>query len=181
MSAAVSHNLLQNFSVETLNPELHPPIQSWNYRLYEETHKIWYQNTKVKIIKLKTESSFIWSFYFKRSNLFLIGEKLLYNVLVSATHQHESAIASLSLETPSLLPSHPRPLGCHNRASGFELPASSTNWLSILHVVMYMFSVTLSIRLLPPLPTLCPQVCSLCLHLHCCPADRFIHIIFLVH
>ena len=82
------------------------------------------QNPKVKIIKLKTESSFIWSFYFKRSNLFLIGEKLLYNVLVSAIHQHESAIGSLSLETPSLLPSHPRPLGCPNRASGFELPAS---------------------------------------------------------
>ena len=31
----------------------------------------------------------------------------------------------------------------------------------------------------PLLPSLCLQVCSLCLHLHCCPADRFISTIFL--
>ena len=29
------------------------------------------------------------------------------------------------------------------------------------------------------LPLLCPQVCSLCLHLLCCPANRFISTIFL--
>ena len=51
--------------------------------------------------------------------------------------------------------------------------------LSILHTVMHMFpyhSVHLSHPLLPPL---FPQVCSLCLHLHCCPANRFIRTIFL--
>ena len=31
----------------------------------------------------------------------------------------------------------------------------------------------------PLIPSLCPQVCSLCLHLHCCPADRLISTIFL--
>ena len=31
----------------------------------------------------------------------------------------------------------------------------------------------------PLIPPLCPQVRSLCLHLHCCPADRFISTIFL--
>ena len=31
----------------------------------------------------------------------------------------------------------------------------------------------------PLLPLLCPQVCSLCLLLYCCPANRFISTIFL--
>ena len=50
---------------------------------------------------------------------------------------------------------------------------------SILHVVVYMFPcywLNSSHALLPPL---CPQVCSLCLCLHCCPANRFIGTIFL--
>ena len=40
---------------------------------------------------------------------------------------------------------------------------------------------TLLSQFLPPSPsrTGCPQVCSLCLHLHCCPADKFISSIFL--
>ena len=46
-------------------------------------------------------------------------------------------------------------------------------------MVMYMlrcYSVNLSYSLLPPLH---PQVCSLCLQLCCCPANRFISPIFL--
>ena len=31
----------------------------------------------------------------------------------------------------------------------------------------------------PLLPLLCPQVCSLCLHLYCCPTNRFISTVFL--
>ena len=55
-------------------------------------------------------------FLFFKKKIFLIGGYLLYNiVLVSAIHQHESAISIyiclLPLE-PSLLP-HPTPLGCH--------------------------------------------------------------------
>ena len=38
------------------------------------------------------------------------------------------------------------------------------------------YSPRSSHRLLPPL---CPQVCPLCLLLHCCPASRFISTIFL--
>ena len=50
--------------------------------------------------------------------LFLNEEYLLYNtVLVSAKHQHESAICihicPLPLEPPSNLPPHPTPLACH--------------------------------------------------------------------
>ena len=50
---------------------------------------------------------------------------------------------------------------------------------SILHVVVYIFPcywLNSSHTLLPPLR---PQVCSLCLCLHCCPANRFIGTIFL--
>ena len=52
-------------------------------------------------------------------------------------------------------------------------------WLFILHMIMYIFpcySLTSSHPFFPPL---CPQVCSLCLCLHCCPANRFISTIFL--
>ena len=52
------------------------------------------------------------------------------------------------------------------------------NW-SLLHMVVYMFpcfSLNLSYPLLPP-P--CLSVCSLYLHLHCCPVNRFISTIFL--
>ena len=46
----------------------------------------------------------------------IIGAQLLYNiVLASATYQHESAtdIYMSPLESPSHLPPHPIPLGCH--------------------------------------------------------------------
>ena len=49
----------------------------------------------------------------------------------------------------------------------------------ILHVVMHMVqrcSLTLSH---PVLPLLCPQICSLWLHLYCCPPDRLISTMFL--
>ena len=45
--------------------------------------------------------------------------------MVSAKHQHESAIGiymSLPLEPPTHLPPHTTPLGCHRK--WFELPAS---------------------------------------------------------
>jgi len=49
----------------------------------------------------------------------------------------------------------------------------------ILHMVMYRFQCYSLNSFHPLLPQLCPQVCSLCLRLHCCPADRFITTIFL--
>ena len=54
-------------------------------------------------------------------------------------------------------------------------------WLSMLHMVVYMlpcYSLHSSHPLLP-LPSPCTSVCSLCLHLHCCPINRFISTIFL--
>ena len=84
------------------------------------------------------------------------------------------------LEPPSHLPPHLTSLACH-RAPGlsFLCHIANSHWLSILYTVMYMFpcySLNLS-RLL--LPSLCPEVCSLCLCLLCCPANRFISTIFL--
>ena len=48
-----------------------------------------------------------------------------------------------------------------------------------LSVSMYMFPCYCLHSSHPLLPLLCPQVCSLCLHLYSCPANRFISIIFL--
>ena len=94
--------------------------------------------------------------------------------------QPQVYIYPLPLEPPSHLPPHLTPLGCH-RAPGLSFLDHTTNshWLSILHMVMYMFqcySLNLSLLLLP---TLCSQVSSLCLHLHCCLPNRFIGTFFL--
>ena len=88
---------------------------------------------------------------------------------------HTSAwISHRHTYVPSL-PPHPTPLGCH-RAPGLSSLRHTANshWLAILHTVMYMFPcccLNSSPSLHPPLHS---QVCSLCLHLHCCPANRFI-------
>jgi len=55
-------------------------------------------------------------------------------------------------------------------------PTANFHWLSILHMVVYMlpcYSLCSSRCLLPTHPPP-PQVCSLCLCLYCCPANRFI-------
>ena len=86
----------------------------------------------------------------------------------------------LSLEPLSLLPVHPIPLGCH-RAPDLSSLHHTTNshWLSILHTVMYMFPCYSFNSSHPVLPPPCLQVCSLCLHFQCYPANRFISTIFL--
>ena len=57
---------------------------------------------------------------------------------------------------------------------------ANCHWLSILRMALCMppcYSLPSSHPLLPSLP--CPQVCSLCLCLHCYPANRVISTIFL--
>ena len=49
----------------------------------------------------------------------------------------------------------------------------------ILCMVIYMFPCYFLSFFHFLLPSLCPQVCSLCLWLHCFPANRFISTIFL--
>ena len=50
----------------------------------------------------------------------------------------------------------------------------SPHWLSILHMVIYMFQRYSLSSSQAFLPSLGPQLCSLCLCLHHCPPNRFI-------
>ena len=98
--------------------------------------------------------------------------------MVLVLHQHELAIGILV----SLPPLHPIPPGCHRAPAlgALALPhTSNSHWLSILHMVTYMFqccSLKSSHRLLLPLS---PKVCPLHLCLLCCPACSIISTIFL--
>ena len=87
-------------------------------------------------------------------------------------------ICPLPLEAPSHFPPHPTHLGCH-RVWGLSSLSYSKFPLSILHKVMYMFQCYSFSLPLPLVPPLWSQVCSLCLHLRCCFANRFTGTIFL--
>ena len=68
-----------------------------------------------------------------------------------------------------------------NQSTGFELPASYSKFpLAKFCTWQFVcFSATLSVHpTFSCLPPLFLQVCSLCLHLHCCLAIRFISLIF---
>ena len=72
-------------------------------------------------------------------------------------------------ESPSHLPPHPTSLGCHKTLNLCSLcHTANSHWLSILHMVIYIFnccSLNSSHHLLS---LLCPQVCSFCLCFLCC-------------
>ena len=89
---------------------------------------------------------------------------------------------SLPPESPSHLPLHPIPLNYH-RALGLSSLSCTRNspWLSLLHMVMYMFQCCSLNSSHPLLPKLCSGVCSLCLHLHCFSANKFISTIVLIY
>ena len=80
----------------------------------------------------------------------------------------------------SLLPPCPTPLGCHSTwALGFLCHTENSQWLFTLHMVLYMFQCySLKLSHLLSL-SLCTKVCSLCLSLNCCPANKFINTVFL--
>ena len=103
-------------------------------------------------------------------------------MLVSAIHQHESALG-IHMSPPSWT-SHlsllPTLLGCHRALvwapwviqkvpSGYRF---YMRWCICFHVAS-------SIRPILSFPTLCSHVSSLCLCLHCCSANSFISTIFL--
>ena len=107
---------------------------------------------------------------------------MLYNtVLISAVHRLESAVGlHMSPPSGSCLPPHPTLLGCHRAPDLSSLHHTAhSHWLSILHMVMSMFPCYSLLSSHPLLPLLCPQACSLCLHLHCCLADGFVSTILL--
>ena len=109
--------------------------------------------------------------------------KLLSNiVLVSAIHQHES-VPGIHMSAPSWMPlPSPTPSRPSRLSQGIRLTSpghtANSHMLSILHTVVCMFPHYSLSSSHPLLPLLWPQVHSLCLHLHCCPADRFLNTIF---
>ena len=115
-----------------------------------------------------------WVKDFFKLYLFLIWGYLLYNiVLVSAICQYESN-TNIHMPSPSWaslpLPTQPTLLGCHSAPVLSSLcHIANSPWLSILHMVMYMFQCCSLNSSHPVLHPLCPQVCSLCLCLHYCP------------
>ena len=107
---------------------------------------------------------------------------ITYNIVVVSVIQHELAI-SIHMSPPSWTSSHflPHltPLGCHRALDlGSLQHTANSYWLSILHLVMYMFqcSSLKSSHIL--LPLLCPKFCSLCLSLLFCHASRIISTTF---
>ena len=105
---------------------------------------------------------------------------MLYNiVLVSAIHQHESAIGIHMSHPP--LPRYPikpppasYPISRLPQSPGFELPASHSK--CTLAVCSPHGDVCVSgplSQFVPPAPSpRCPQVWCLCLCLYCCPAKK---------
>ena len=101
---------------------------------------------------------------------------MLYNaVLVSAIHHHEPAIGIHTPPSPgdSLLPPTRSRPSTPSQSSGFEPLRHTANphRLCVLHMGMCV-SACRSLLPMPPAPS--PQVCSLHLHLHWCPAHRFL-------
>ena len=104
--------------------------------------------------------------------------------MIFAIHQHELAIdAHVTPPSPELsssLPPHSILPGCHRAlALGALHHTSNSHWLSILHMVMYVFqfySLTSSHPLLLPL---CTKVCSLHLFPLCYPTHKISSTIFL--
>ena len=92
----------------------------------------------------------------------LIGEQLLYDIMVVfAIRQHELA-PSYRCERPSNIPPHPIPLGCPGaRALGALLHALNLHWSSILHMVVYLFQCCSLKSSHPCLLPLSPNLCSL--------------------
>ena len=71
------------------------------------------------------------------------------------------------------------PVGCQRApALGFLCQTASSHWLSVSHTVMHLFQCYSLKSSHLFFPTLCPKVCSPCLHLHC-HVDKFICTIFL--
>ena len=74
---------------------------------------------------------------------------------------------------------HPTPLGCpRTPALSALLHASTLHWLSILHMVIYMFQCYSLKSSHPRLLPRSPKVCFLHLHLFCCLAYRIIITVF---
>ena len=101
--------------------------------------------------------------------------------MVSAIHQQEQAqvyMCPLHPESLSHLPPHPLVVLEH-RLWGALLHSLNLHWSTILHMIMYIFQCYSLKSSHPHFLALSPKVCSLCVCLLCCPADRIIGTVFL--
>ena len=89
---------------------------------------------------------------------------------------HQYTYFTPALEPPPTL--HHSKLSQSTRLSSLHHTANPHR-LSILHSVMCVCQRRSLNASLSPLPLRCPQVCSLCLRLYSCTANRFISAIFL--
>ena len=105
---------------------------------------------------------------------------MLYNiVLVFVMHQHESptvCTCPLLLEPPSHLPPHPIPLSCQSTQLSSLCQKQTPTGCVIRYNVSFHAALPVGL-----LPSLCAQVCSLCLCLRRCPANTFISTVYLEH
>ena len=94
-------------------------------------------------------------------------------------NQPQVYTCALPLKPPS--PSHPISSLQAVTEHEVELPVlySNLRQLSVLHKIMHMFQCSSLSSSHPLVPLLYPQVCSLCLHLYSCSANRVISTIFL--
>ena len=92
----------------------------------------------------------------------------------------ELYICPLPPESPSCLPPHPTPLGCH-KPLGFGFPVSYSKFpLAVYFTYGHVYVSMLLSQIIPPSPSpLCPKVCSSCLHLLCFPTSSIIGTTFL--
>ena len=75
---------------------------------------------------------------------------------------------------PHLIPSR------LSQSTWFEHPESQPFPQAIYCTYGNVYVSMLFSQFVPPSPSpACPQICSLCLHLHCCPANKFTSTIFL--
>ena len=98
-------------------------------------------------------------------------------LVVSAIHQHKSPAIMHIYPLPPFHPS--RASQCTRLDSLFSVAAS--HYLAVLYLVVCIcqcYFLNLSWLLFPPL---CPQVCSLHLHLHFFSVNRFISTVFRFH
>ena len=125
----------------------------------------------------------IWScplfFFMILKNLFIFNWRIialkcwLGFCLTSSWISHRYTYVPSLLNLPPPTPSHPFRLSLNTNLS-FLCHIANSHWLFVLHMVRYVFQCCSLNSSYPLLLPLCPQVCSLCLCLFCCPLNSFI-------
>ena len=130
---------------------------------------------------MSKDSKTLQNLWANHSWFFLIGVKLIYNVLmVSAVQQNKSAII-IPISPPSWASFpflHPIPLG-HHRVPGWA-PFLYSNFSSAIYFT-HGSAMPLSPLVPSSIPPLCPQVHSLYLRLHAFPANKYHFPIFHIY